>query len=156
MCRKEVLLQELKSASLQRSPPRMALLVLPKSLLQPKPPHEVLAPLLTVCIPPQDQPCSSECYMLSAFFLKFMAITNRVHQMFSPCAWMLCGFLFILGFFFVYFFWGGGSFIPLSWPALSSANWNSYLLPTLYFYSFVLFWNPKVGLYVASQWILKI
>lgn len=60
-----------------------------------------------------------------------------------------CSVAFCL--FCVFFFGGGGSFIPLSWPALSSANWNSYLLPTLYFYSFVLFWNPKVGLMLLSS-----
>lgn len=152
MCRKQALLQELKSASLQRSPPRMALLVLPKPLLQPKHPLEVLALLLTVCTPPQDQACSSEWYMLSAFFLKFTAITNRVHQCFLLMPESSVAFCLFWGFLCV--FWGGGNFIPLSWPALSSANWNSYLLP--HCTSIVLFWNPKVGLYLASWWISKI
>lgn len=105
MRRKEGLLRELKSASLQRSPPRMALLVLPKPLLQPKHPLEVLALLPTVCTPPQDQACSSECYMLSAFFLKFTAITNSVHQ----CFLLLperSGFLFVWVFFVCIFFGG--------------------------------------------------
>lgn len=152
MCRKEVLLQELKSASLQRSSPRMALLVLPKPLLQPKHPLEVLALLPTVCTPPQEQACSPECYMLSAFFLRQSQIgfTN----VFSLCLNALWLFVCFWVFFGV-FFWGGvvsSHFLDLHWAQPT----DSYLLPTLYFYSFVLFWNPKLGLYVASWWISKI
>lgn len=66
-----------------------------------------------------------------------MAITNRVHQMFSPCAWMLCGFLFILCFFLRIFFLGGAvvssHFLDLHWAQpietlTCSPHWTSIVL----------------------------
>lgn len=97
-------------------------------------------PLLTVCAPPQDWACSSECYTLPILSKcgcsNHNAMWQTVTNVFSSCSlsvsFRVCACVGV----------GGGVLEGSLHPfldSLSLVNWNSHVSSTLYLYSFGFF-----------------